>query len=72
LTILHRRGLGPDHRASLPWTLVFLAAARFHRRLLSIGVSWIAASLQVYLRDTAQFVQVLLQCLVLVHADSSG
>jgi ABC-type polysaccharide/polyol phosphate export permease len=47
-----------EHRQ--PWTLVFLPLLVFIVALLSIGVSWIAASLQVYLRDTAQFVQVLL------------
>ena len=43
-----------------PWTIVFLPLLVFIVALLSVGVSWIASSLQVYLRDTAQFVQVLL------------
>lgn len=47
-----------EHRQ--PWTIVFLPLLVFIVALLSTGVSWIAASLQVYLRDTAQFVQVLL------------
>jgi ABC-type polysaccharide/polyol phosphate export permease len=47
-----------EHR--LPWTIVLLPLLVFMVALLSIGVSWFAASLQVYLRDTAQFVLVLL------------
>ena len=43
-----------------PWTIVFLPVLVFIVALLSIGVSWFAASLQVFLRDTAQVVQVLL------------
>ena len=43
-----------------PWTIVFLPLLLFIVALLSTGVSWFAASLQVFLRDTAQVVQVLL------------
>jgi ABC-type polysaccharide/polyol phosphate export permease len=44
----------------LYWTLVALPVLAFIVALLATGVGWIASSLQVYLRDTAQFVQVLL------------
>ncbi len=47
-----------EHR--LPGTIVMLPVFIFIVALLATGVSWIASSLQVYLRDTSQFVQVLL------------
>lgn len=45
---------------SLPGTIVVLPVFIAIVALLATGVSWIASSLQVYLRDTSQFVQVLL------------
>jgi homopolymeric O-antigen transport system permease protein len=42
------------------WTLVFLPAYMAVLGLFAIGIGWIAASLQVYLRDTAQVFAVLL------------
>ncbi len=40
--------------------LVFLPVYMFLIGLLAVGVGWIAASLQVYLRDTAQVLTVIL------------
>jgi ABC-type polysaccharide/polyol phosphate export permease len=47
-----------EHR--LPGTIVVLPVFILIVALLATGVSWIASSLQVYLRDTSQFVSVLL------------
>ena len=44
----------------VPGTIVVLPVFIFIVALLATGVSWIASSLQVYLRDTSQFVSVLL------------
>ena len=41
-------------------TIVLLPISMFLLGLLAIGIGWIVASLQVYLRDTAQVVMVLL------------
>ena len=45
---------------SVPGTIVILPVLIFVVALLATGVSWIASSLQVYLRDTSQVVQVVL------------
>ncbi|MCC6539404.1 MAG: ABC transporter permease [Bryobacterales bacterium] len=42
------------------WMLVFLPLYTLLTGMLAIGIVWIAASLQVYLRDTAQVTQVIL------------
>jgi ABC-type polysaccharide/polyol phosphate export permease len=51
LSILYTTG-------GLPWHIVALPPYLFITGLLSVGLGWIASSLQVYLRDVAQAVQV--------------
>ena len=48
------------HRISV--LLLLLPAYFLATGLLAVGLGWIAAALHVYLRDTAQFVNVLLLC----------
>jgi len=45
---------------ALPWQIVALPVYMLLAGLLAVGLGWIASSLQVYLRDTVQAVQVLL------------
>jgi ABC-type polysaccharide/polyol phosphate export permease len=44
----------------LSWHLVFLPIYMFLTGLLAVGIGWFAASLQVYLRDTAQMISVVM------------
>jgi lipopolysaccharide transport system permease protein len=45
---------------TLPWQIVALPLFMLLNGMLAVGLGWIASSFQVYLRDTAQAVQVLL------------
>ena len=44
----------------LPWTVVFLPAYLLPLMVLGLGLGWLAASLQVFLRDTSQILTVAL------------
>lgn len=50
-------------RGHLPWTIVLLPLAIIPTVLMAMGVTWLTASLGVYLRDVGQAVTVLLQIL---------
>lgn len=55
--------IGPLTRGSLPWTVLLLPAVALPLVFLSLGLSWLLASLGVFLRDLGYVVPLALQVL---------